>query len=176
MDCWLCSPTWVNLIPWRRSDCQTTAPSASMIVPESGSRNVSCRLAFLFKAGISTWIPFWLRFHVTPRNVCVSAMQITCARMGTRTCFRRFSNIPPVNVRGRSTLLFRGRSRVYADTADHSIDLNDALTKFESQPTKQRSRGEVWPEIGYSLDSGASARGARLLMCLTGGQSCASPQ
>jgi hypothetical protein len=59
---------------------------------------------------------------------------------------------------------------VYADSADHSIDLNNASIKFDSQPDERDRKENIWPEVGDPLDSGI-----RLLMCLSCGQICAGP-
>src|SRR5438445_2728363 len=93
---------YLNLIPCFLAKTQTTVPDASIIVSERGNRKVNRTFAFLGNSGTSTWIPFLLMFHVTPRKVRSSAIQITWARIGTRTCFRRFCNTPPMDVRARS--------------------------------------------------------------------------
>ena len=42
---------------------------------------------------------------------------------------------------------------MYADSAGQSIDLEDASIKFESQAEERDRKENVWPEVGYLLDS-----------------------
>jgi hypothetical protein len=95
---------------------QTTAPTASMATPEPGSRKESPTASFGLRSPTSTCIPPWLRFRLTPRIVRASAMQVTCARIGTRAYLRRFSNKPP-RLKRRSCSIFRTSHRAETSTS-----------------------------------------------------------
>jgi len=63
-------------------------------------------------------------------------MQITWARIGTRTCFRRFCKVPPMNARSAFDFWFeslRGRTRLYLDSVAYLNTLNGTFVEFEIQ-------------------------------------------